>query len=105
MTNTILPNYQQISSASATASVYDFTLVRNAIAKAHPMAIQNPNIMASLSYAWDKDTLEKSFFAGLQKTSTNLDIIQAFASKIINQIEDIDPSFAQVIDDSFWTLL
>jgi hypothetical protein len=58
-------------------------------------------------YSWESGMLEDAGYAIEERYSDTqkVQIIQEFAQKILDGIEEIDPEIAKVINDKFWDLL
>lgn len=61
----------------------------------------------SIAYSWDQE-FSNPYYEILEAERVILhkaEIIYQFASKLINESQDLDPVFAKSINDSFWDLV
>lgn len=52
--------------------------------------------------------ISQTHYATISSSNTNadkLEIIHQFASTLLENIEDLDPEFSQVIDENYWDLI
>ncbi len=62
-------------------------------------------LIESLKYSWEDTFSGKNIFASPFDEIDKYNIIHHFADNLLKELQDIDPSFADVINEDFWGLI
>jgi len=62
-------------------------------------------IIESLKYSWEDTFPGKNIFASSFDEIDRYSILHSFANNLLKELQDIDPSFADVINEDFWDLI
>ena len=62
-------------------------------------------LIESLKYPWEESFSGKNIFASSFDEIDKYNIIHSFADNLLKELHDIDPSFADIINEDFWDLV
>ena len=62
-------------------------------------------LVESLKYSWEESFSDKNIFASAFDEIDKCNILHSFANDLLKELQDIDPSFADVINKDFWDLI
>jgi hypothetical protein len=62
-------------------------------------------LIESLKYSWEEFSSDKNIFASAFDKIDKYNILHSFANNLLKELQDIDPSFVDVINEDFWDLI
>ncbi len=63
----------------------------------------NPKPIFESKYPWESET--KFFNSGYETVLEKYEVIHGFASKILQNSQDVDPSIVEFVSKNFWNLI
>ena len=106
MNNTILLEpYAEVMLGTNTEAVYTDFNQSGEIVFSEQEYKYIEELIESLKYQWEDSLSDGKLFISSFDEIDKYNIVHSFANKLLQDLENIDPSFADVINENFWDLI